>query len=239
MKFKLIEKRPEAKGTKSFFWEPNKRFEFMPGQFLYYTLPKLGFPDARGATRHFTISASPTETPPYRLTTRIREESGFKKSLDALSIGSVLETEGPDGTFILDASDKGPHIFIAGGIGITPFRSMIKFILDKNLGYKMHLIYSNSHPEEIAFREEFDHYADLVPNFNLTSTVSKKDESKTPWVGLVGRIDASLIQKVASGYENPTFWVAGPPPMVDAMEKALDELRIPSSRVRTEKFTGY
>ena len=168
MKFKLIEKRPEAKGTKSFFWEPNKRFEFMPGQFLYYTLPKLGFPDARGATRHFTISASPTETPPYRLTTRIREESGFKKSLDALSIGSVLETEGPDGTFILDASDKGPHIFIAGGIGITPFRSMIKFILDKNLGYKMHLIYSNSHPEEIAFREEFDHYADLVPNFNLT-----------------------------------------------------------------------
>ena len=239
MKFKLIDKKVEAKGTRSFFWEPDKRFEFLPGQFLYYTLPKLVFPDPRGSTRHFTISASPSETPPYRLTTRIREESGFKKSLDALAIGSVIEAEGPDGTFILDSGDKGPHIFIAGGIGITPFRSMIKYILDRNLGYKMHLIYSNSLPEEIAFREEFDHYADLIPNFKLTSTVTKKDETKTPWVGLVGRIDANLIAKVASSYQNPTFWVCGPPPMVDAIEKALDSLKVPSNQVRVEKFTGY
>lgn len=239
MKFKLIEKKVEARGTKSFFWEPDKHFEFLPGQYLYYTLPKLVFPDGRGATRQFTISSSPTESPPLRLTTRIREQSGFKKSLDALPIGSVIEVEGPDGTYILDSGDKGPHIFIAGGIGITPFRSMIKYVFDKNLGFSMHLIYSNSHPEEITFRDEFDHYADLRNNFKLTSTVSKKDESPTPWVGLTGRIDANLISKVAKDYQNPIFWVCGPPGMVDAIEKALAELKVPGKRIRIEKFTGY
>lgn len=239
MKFKLVDKKEEAKGTKSFFWEPEKRLEFLPGQFLYYTLPKLEFSDSRGATRHFTISSSTTESPPVRLTTRIREESGYKKTLDSLPIGSFIEAEGPDGTFILDSGDKGPHIFIAGGIGITPFRSIIKYILDRNLGYPMHLIYSNSLPEEIAFREEFDHYADLIPYFKLTSTVTKKGETKTPWVGLTGRIDANLISKIASNYQNPTFWVCGPPPMVDAMEKALAGLKIPGNQIRIEKFTGY
>jgi len=239
MKFKLIDKKVEAKGTKSYFFEPDKHFEFLPGQFLYYTLSKLSFPDHRGATRHFTISSSPTESPPIRLTTRIREESGFKKTLESLAIGAIIEADGPDGTFILDTSDKGPHIFIAGGIGITPFRSMIKFILDRNLGYKMHLMYANSLPEEITFRDEFDHYHDLVPNFKLTSTVTRKDESEIPWVGLVGRLDANLISKVASSYQNPCFWVAGPPPMVDSMENILKSLKIPGSRVRTEKFSGY
>lgn len=239
MKAKLIDKKIEAKGTKSFFFEPPKFIDYLPGQFLYYTLPKLAFPDARGATRQFTLSSSPTEGILLRLTTRIREESGFKKSLDALQIGTVVEIEGPNGTFLLDANEKGPHVFIAGGIGVTPFRSMIKYIIDKNLPFDMHLIYSNSIPEEIAFRAEFENYADLIHNFKLTQTITKPQESKAPWRGGTGRIDSNLITRSVSEMKNPTFWVCGPPTMVSAMEITLKELKIPPSKIKAEKFTGY
>jgi len=154
MKLKLVEKREEAKGTVSFFWEPEKPLKYLPGQYFYITLPKLSFPDPRGSTRHFTLSSSPTEPPLLRITTRLREQSGFKKSLDDLEIGQETEGEGPNGTFVLDESEKGSHIFLAGGIGITPFRSMVKYCLDKNTGSKITLIYSCSMPEEIVFRQE-------------------------------------------------------------------------------------
>ena len=102
MKLKLIKKILEAKGTKSFFWEPEKTVGYLPGQYYYFTLPALKYPDPKGATRHITISSSPTEGNLLRLTTRIREESGYKKTLDGLPIGAEIEGEGPNGTFVLD-----------------------------------------------------------------------------------------------------------------------------------------
>src|SRR3989337_2125381 len=154
MKLTLLEKKDEAKGTKSFFWETEKPVSYLPGQFFYFTLPSLKYPDPRGATRHFTLSSSPTEGENLRSTTRIREESGYKKTLNELPLGSVIEGEGPNGKFLLDENEKGPFVFLAGGIGITPFRSMMKFATDKKLSVPIQLIYSNSIPEEIAFRPE-------------------------------------------------------------------------------------
>ncbi len=139
MKLKLIDVRDEARSTKSFFWQAEKAVSYIPGQYFYFTLPKLNYPDPRGATRHFTLSSSPTEGVTLRNTTRIREESGFKKSLSELPVGSEIQGEGPNGTFILDEKEPGPHIFIAGGIGITPFRSMIKYASDKNLTIPIYL----------------------------------------------------------------------------------------------------
>src|SRR3989344_6788227 len=160
MQLKLVKKVTEARGTKSFFWEPEKPVDWLPGQYYYFTLPKLNYPDARGATRHITISSSPTEGKLLRLTTRIRQESGYKKTLDTLAIGDVIEGEGPNGTLILDENEKGKsHIFLAGGIGITPFRSFIKYNIDKNLKIPMYLIYSNSVPGEIVFKKELDTWA--------------------------------------------------------------------------------
>jgi len=106
MQLKLVNKIDEARGTKSFFWEPEIKVDYLPGQYFYYTLPELKFPDSRGATRHFTISSSPTEGNQLRLTTRIREESGYKKTLDELPIGSIVEGEGPNGTLILDENEN-------------------------------------------------------------------------------------------------------------------------------------
>src|SRR3989344_7802419 len=115
MKLKLVKKIEEAKGTKSFFWETEKHVKYLPGQYYYYTLPTLKYDDSRDPTRHFTISLSPTEGDLLRLTTRIRPESGYKMTLNELPIASEIEGEGPSGTFILDESEKGPNIFLAGG----------------------------------------------------------------------------------------------------------------------------
>jgi len=239
MKLKLVKTQDEAKGTKSFFWEPEKPVNYLAGQYFYFTLPNLKYPDSRGATRHFTLSSSPTEGNILRNTTRIREESGYKKTLNELEVGTLIDGEGPNGEFILDENEKGPQVFLAGGIGITPFRSMIKYAADKGLNIPIHLIYSNSIPEEIAFRSEIEEIAAKGSWLKLSMTVSKPEESKESWTGLVGRIDENLITKLITDIPNSTFWVCGPPPMVSAMEQALGKLNISSGRVRSEKFTGY
>src|SRR3989344_3123468 len=243
MKLKLVKKVAEAKGTKSFFWQPEKEVDFLAGQYYYFTLPKLNYPDPRGATRHITISSSPSEGNLLRLTTRIREESGYKKTLDELPIGALIDGEGPNVTFVLDEKEPGPHIFLAGGIGITPFRSMIKFVFDKNLDIQIHLIYSNSIPEQIAFRKELEDWAKKSDNFNLAMTISKPQESKEKWSGLSGRLDELMIKKLIENWKleikNLTFWLCGPPPMVDAMEQIMGKLKVSFGQVRSEKFTGY
>src|SRR3989344_9620287 len=137
MQLPLIRKQKEAKGTYSFYFDNRNKIKYLPGQYFYFTLPQLNYDDARGPTRHFTISSSPSEKE-FKFTTRIREKSGYKKTLFELPMGTNLEVEGPNGTFILDENEKGEHILIAGGIGITPFRSFIKYNLDKDLGTQMH-----------------------------------------------------------------------------------------------------
>ncbi len=232
MKLKLVKKLDEAKGTKSFFWEPEKPVNFLPGQYYYYTLSKLNYPDPRGTTRHFTISSSPTEGNSLRLTTRVREESGYKKTLDELPIGAEIEGEGPNGTFILDKNPKNQNIFIAGGIGITPFRSIIKYAIDKNLSVPIYLIYSNS-DSDFTFGEELKKW----DGENDFLQIEFFDSGKS------GHLDDSKIKKFIGNWKleigNCTWWLCGPPPMIDAMEQVLGKIGIMADKIRSEKFTGY
>lgn len=252
MKLKLVKKVDEAKGTKSFFWEPERKVDYLPGQYFYWTLPKLNYPDDRGPTRDFTLSSSPTEGTTLRITTRIRPQSGFKKTLDELKIGDYIEGEGPNGTFILDPTGQelrgaSENIFIAGGIGITPFRSMIKYAVDKGLTTPIHLIYSNSIPEEITFRHELTDWSKKFPNFKLEMTITKPEESagwrKEKWTGTIGRIDENMLRSQFDiwnlSFAIANFWLCGPPAMVTAMEEVLSKLKLPESHIRSDKFTGY
>ncbi len=251
MKLKLVKTIEEAKGTKSFFWEPEKSVAWLPGQFFYFTLPQLKYPDPRGATRHFTISASQTEGNLLRITTRIRPQSGYKQTLNELPLGSLIDGEGPNGTFILDENSAIPQVFLAGGIGITPFRSFIKYNLDKDLQIPMHLIYANSIPEEITFGKELADWSAANANIKVSLSISKPGESREPWSGHIGRIDQEMINKLigklsskagsgsAREIENSTWWLCGPPPMVDAMEDLLGNMGITSNQIHSEKFTGY
>lgn len=234
MKLTLVKKVNEAKGTKSFFCEPEKKVSWLPGQYFYFTLPKLKYPDKRGATRHFTIASSPTEGNLLRLTTRIREESGYKKTLDEIKIGESIEGEGPTGTFILDektvqsSGGQVVQLFLAGGIGITPFRAFIKYNLDKGLNIPMYLIYSNSNSEFV-----FDDEIKKLFNKNVIfydSSVS----------GHINKLEINkLIKNFKFQISNLTWWVSGPPMFVNSMEDILEELKVDSSKIHSDKFTGY
>ncbi|MEK7498062.1 MAG: FAD-dependent oxidoreductase [Patescibacteria group bacterium] len=237
MKATLIKKVDEARATKSFVFETEKEVSYDPGQYFYFTLPKLDYPDPRGETRHFTISYSPTEGKNLQITTRIREESGFKKTLDSLPIGTPVEVEGPTGTFILDESEPGPHVFIAGGIGITPFRSFIKYVIDKQslagsagkgLKTQIHLIYSNS-DSDFTFKKELEDWDRENENIKVDFIDSSK----------IGHLDEAMIKRLISDITLPTYWVVGPPLMVDAVEKILETMKISGNKIRAEKFTGY
>lgn len=233
MKIKLVKKVKEATDTYSFFFEPDQKFEWKAGQYMYLTIPNLKYSDERGDTRHFTISSSPTEGNLIRITTRIRAGSGFKKALNELEIGDQINSEGPNGLFIFDENVANKHknnIFFAGGIGITPFRSIIKYNIDKNYKAPMYLVYSNSN-SEFVFMEDLYNWeksADyLKTKYIDTSKEGRLDEEKL----------SSILKEV--DIKNTTFWVVGPPPFTSAMEELLTKLAVPSDYVETEKFTGY
>jgi glycine betaine catabolism B len=231
MKVKLVKKIDEAKDTKSFIFQPEKAILFSPGQYLYYTLPKLNYPDAKGATRHFTIASSPTEDG-LMLTTKIRAESGYKKTLDELPMGSFVEIQEPNGTFFFDEGETEPHVFLAGGVGITPFRSMIKYVVDKKIKTPIYLIYSNS-DESTTFKKELDEITKSNPNIKVHYVVSS----------IEGHLDQTKIDSIIGSWNLKnikfTWWICGPPPFTSAMEDILSKMKVPGGQIRSEKFTGY
>lgn len=228
MKLKLVKIVEESPDVKSFFWKTDEKIKWQPGQYFYYTLPKLNYDDPRGATRHFTISSSPTEGDLLRLTTKFITQSspvplsGFKKTLLELKIEDQIDGRGPQGTFTPKYG-----VFIAGGIGITPFRSMIKYNFDRELELP-YLIYSNS-DDNFVFGNEL--------NEMLDDRLILHNSSKS------GHIDAIKINEFIINFKlkinNFYFSTVGPPKFVDSIEKALEQLGINSNKINSEKFTGY
>lgn len=231
MRLTLVKKTDEARATKSFYFQMSEEFVYEAGQYIYITLPELKYPDPRGETRHFTISSSPTEGKIIRITTRIREESGYKKTLDELPIGATVEGRGPQGLFVLPTQPIiNNHLFLAGGIGITPFRSMIKFSLDTNLNIPINLIYSNS-DSDFTFKNDLD----LWQNQGNNLKIDYFDSS------ISGHLDSEKLKSLLAenNLKQTTFWVVGPNAFVNAMEEALAKLEVPEENIKTEKFTGY
>lgn len=231
MKLALLKKKKEAKDTMSFYFKKPKGFDYLPGQFIYLTLEE-SMADSRGPTRHFTIASSPTEDD-LMVTTRIRAQSIFKKHLSEMKKGDTIEAEGPNGTFIVDEKEgHGPHVFLAGGIGVTPFRSFIKYSIDKKTGGILHLIYSNKTKSEIAYHKELVKIAKENKNIKVDFTLTREK-----WDGLTGRVDKKMLRKLIKNIKKSHFFVSGPPGFVNAMESVLEEVK--SEEIRTEKFTGY
>lgn len=235
MKLILINKKQEARDTYTFTFKPEERISWQAGQYIYITLPKLNYEDERGDTRHFTFANSPTENNLIQITTRIRSQSGYKKTLNELRIGSSVEGKGPNGLFIFDekVSQKSKNnIFLAGGIGITPFRSIIKYNIDKSLHSPMHLIYSNSN-DEFIFKAELDKW--VKENDWL-----KIDYYNSSEFGHINKLKIlELIRNSKLEIRNSTLWVVGPPSFVSAIEDVLEKLGIEEKNIKTEKFTGY
>src|SRR5215216_5157547 len=149
----LTERHPEAAAFESFQFEPERPFAFAAGQYLHYTLQD-GESDDRGLSRYFTIASAPSERS-VLLTTRLSTPgSSFKRALSSLQPGAVVEADGPAGDFVY-ANPERPAVFIAGGIGITPFRSILVDLTSRPLASEITLLYANSTPD-IPFRRVFD-----------------------------------------------------------------------------------
>jgi ferredoxin-NADP reductase/Na+-translocating ferredoxin:NAD+ oxidoreductase RnfD subunit len=230
---KLLEKVPEAKDTYSFWFEPLRKFDFVPGQYLEWMLahPKQ---DSRGARRFFTISASPTQDR-LRLITRLYPNpSTFKQALMALKPGDEITVSGLEGEFTMPKEQNKKLVFIAGGVGIAPFLSVFKYLSDRNERRDIVLMYANKTKDDIAFASEIKAAAGVG-----VRSIDVITEPPAGWTGRSGFITQDMIKQDVPDWKERTFYVSGPEPMVLNYEKMLKQMGLPSSQVIRDYFPGY
>lgn len=231
----LHEVRDEAPGVKSFLFEYDKNnFHYRSGQ-IVLLFPEEGNPNLRHA---FSIASSPTENL-LMVTTKMRNESPYKTRLNTLKQGDTVTLMGPAGQFGLSEQLANQIVLLGGGIGITPFRSIIKYATDSKLPNKITLLYSNRTPEDIVYKQDWKEYETKNPNLTIVHTITQPSESKNEWRGRVGRIDANLIREHVENLDKAICYVCGPPSLVTELTSILTEMRINSAQIRTENFRGY
>ncbi len=229
----------------------NKILNYNAGQFAFFDIGQV-YNDPKGPIRHFTISSSPTEDF-IMFSTRIRD-SPYKKRLSILEKGAKVKFRGPEGQFVLHQDYSKYTVFLSGGIGVTPFRSMIKYATDMQLPVPIIMFDSNRDRNNILFKKEFDDWASINKNLKIIYTISEKEEQQqqhneqsplstiNDWKGKYGRIDKAMILKYLDTniLNNSIFYICGPPSMLKAMQNLLqDDLEIPKERIKVEEFTGY
>ncbi len=235
---RLTERQPVAEGTLSLGFDlAGQPFPFQPGQFIRVGLSDPLYPDPKGNVRSFSIASSPAD--PFLLVATRMTGSPFKRSLAEAPIGTLVNVGGPAGSFGLDPNSDAPVALFAGGIGITPFRSMLKHAREQSSARRVTLIYSNRCPEQAAFLEELQAWAKDNANFRLLATMTQADRSPRGWNGPTGYVDLRFLRQYLP--EEPTggCYVAGPPRFVAGVTQALREAGVDNKRVRTDEFTGY
>jgi len=216
--------------VKSFRLEIDKDIDFKAGQFLSVRLaddPKL--------KRYLSISNSPTEKSYLEFTKKLTE-SDFSKALDNLKSGDTVEIQYPFGKFVLD--EAWPKIaFLSGGIGITPIRSICKYVVDKKLGTDIILVYSNRSLRDIVFRDDF---AAMQKKYPLLKVSHVLGQTESGFKCIVGKIDSQIVKNEIPDFKERKFYLCGPPQMVEAMRNILTgELGLLSEMIITENFQGY
>lgn len=231
---RLKSKEEIAKGTLKVVFEVSEPFSFKAGQYCFITLKNLIYPDDRGPKRHFSIVNSPNDGGIITFTTRLTD-SGFKKTLNELPIGDGVELGPIAGVFTLPEDTKRPLVFIAGGIGITPFMSMLKYVKEEKLPYTISLVYSNRDQSSTAFYSEIQDLAKQIPNLKLILTMTED----LNWPGEKRKIDSQFIKDYFPDVNAQHYFVVGPPPMVEAIGKALQKAGVLPDNIKVENFTGY
>jgi ferredoxin-NADP reductase len=232
----IKEKKEVAKGTLFVTFDLlGEEADFRAGQYFWVELPDIGHQDDKGLRRHISVVTSPTERGILGLATRLRD-SAFKQTLTELPVGAEVDVEEPKGQFALPEDSSRPYVFIAGGIGITVFRSMLRFIRDERLPYRVTLIYSNRDRESTAFLDELQELEGQLPDFRLVLTMT----DDAGWDGESRRVDAAfLADYLGDSLNDVTFMVAGPSGMAEGVQGQLAEAGVAEENVITQRFSGY
>jgi len=231
----LTEKKEIAEDTYEFIFTPDYLFSFSAGQYMEWTIPHR-FSDDRGNRRYLTIASSPTEND-VRLGVKFYEpKSSFKRAIDFLKIGDTISASHIAGDFTLPKDQKKKLVFIAGGIGITPFRSQVQYLMDTNDTRSVVLLYSNKTVSEIAYKDIFDTAQEKI---GMKTVYAVTDEPNQTAGMHHGRIDATLISKEIPDYKERLFYISGPHSMVGALQSTLITMGVPRLNIKTDYFPGF
>jgi ferredoxin-NADP reductase len=229
----LIDKREVAKDTMAFYFKKPEGFTYKAGQYVQVTLINPSETDSEGDKRFFSLASAPFEDH-LMIATRMRD-TAFKRVLKSQNTGYEVTMRGPMGIFTLNEDMQVPAVFLVGGIGITPFRSIITEMTQKKTPHQMTLFYSNHSIKDAAFYDELVNASKTNPNFSFVPIMTR-DEN---WQGEKEYISKEMIQKYIPDLSIAMYYTAGPLGMVDTMRKVLKEAGIEDAKVQYENFTGY
>jgi ferredoxin-NADP reductase len=233
----LTKSESVAEGTMAFHFAKPAGFEFRAGQSIDLTLLNPPETDAEGNTRAFSIASAPFDNE-LMITTRMRD-TAFKRTLGKASPGLEVRIEGPSGSFVLHRRADRPAVFLAGGIGITPFLSIIRQAARDKIPHQLYLFYSNRRPEDAPFLDVLTETAKQNPAFHLIATMTEMDKSHREWKGERGLLTKQVLMKNLPTIQGPIYYLAGPPGMVAAMRRMLVDAGVDEDDIRTEEFSGY
>jgi ferredoxin-NADP reductase len=236
-KIKLKSKEDIASGTMAFHFEKPKDFVYKAGQFADYTLINPSQTDAEGNTRGFTIACAPYQDD-IMFTTRMRD-TAFKREMKAMPIGTEVTFDAPYGSFTLHNNTSIPAVFLTGGIGITPVRSILLQATHDGAPHQIFVFYSNKTPTDAAFLNELSALKEKNTNLTFVPSMTEMEGSDQEWNGERGFFTKEMLQKYIVDLQKPIYYLSGPKVMVSAVRKTINEAGVDDDNIRTEEFSGY
>jgi ferredoxin-NADP reductase len=232
MKFetKIEEIISRTADVNSYVFSRPTELTYKPGQYFFVTI-KQG---DKELTKHFSFSSSPTKKETFEFTKKFTDHE-YSMALKAARVDDWARIDAPYGQFTFEG--EYPKIaLLAGGIGVTPFMSICKYATDKSLNSKITLLYGCRTENDIAFKQEFEEMQNENKNLKVVFVVS---QATSQWKGATGVITLDMIKKELPNYKENIFYVCGPPPMVQAMQKLIESLDLQKTQLKLEYFTGY
>lgn len=236
-RIKLTRSEEVAEGTMAFHFTRPATFDFQAGQTMDITLIDPPETDGEGNVRTFSIASSPFEDQ-LMIATRMRD-TAFKRILSNARPGLEVDIVGPDGSLTLHKDAKRPAVFLTGGIGITPFLSIVRQAAHDKSKREIYLIDSNRRPEDAPFLDLLKDLAAECSYFHFIATMTKMEKSYQSWAGEAGSVDAAMLSRHLPQEVRPVYYIAGPSQMVAAMRKLLLTAKVDDKDVRSEEFSGY
>lgn len=226
-----------AEGTRAFRFAKPPGFAFRPGQSV--SLELIDPPSQpNSARRVFSLASAPSDAE-LVVVSRMREGSAFKQALKALPAGGKVKIRGPLGVMTLHEDPARAAVLVAGGIGITPFRSMLRQAAHERATRPLRLIYSNRRPEDAPFLAELLELEKRLADFRMLATMTAMEKSARAWSGERGLVTDETVRRFVGDAPAPVHYVAGPPAMVEAVKGMLARVGVQGFDVRSEEFYGY
>ena len=236
-KVKLKSKQEIAAETMAFYFEKPKGFVYKAGQYVDYTLINSAETDAESNTRGFSLASAPYEND-LMSATRMRD-TAFKRVLKTLALGTELTLDAPGGSFTLHNNAAIPAVFVTGGIGVTPVRSIVLQAIHDKTTHRIFVFDSNKRPEDTVFLDELMKPHEKSPQYTFVGTMTEMEKSSRTWHGEKGLISKAMLSKYIGDLTLPIYYIAGPPGMVTGLRKTLSESGVNDDNIRTEEFSGY